>query len=450
MRVRVLVSILAAIVSAAQGGRGAAQQAPKGVRLADLNWQQAADVLRPDTVVVIPLGAAAKEHGPHLKLSNDAIIAEYLTRRLLDSADVVVAPPLAYHFYPSFLEYPGSTSLGPDTARALTAEVASSLARHGPRRFYVLNTGFSTVRPLEAAARTLAAQGILLTFTDIATRVDRASAPVRQQQGGSHADEIETSMMLYIDPSVVDMRRAVKEFNADAAPGPLTRRRGTGGAFSESGVWGDATLATREKGRTIVEAVVAGVIEDVENLRRATPPAPSGAPLPPAAAPAGAQRGQPPSGPRGCTPSDDRTIRRIAEAFTYHWTNADAQSLASLWSDEGDIVHPDGLIERGREVIRANRAALFMRPEYRGSRHPLTMGNVRCVTGGVAVADGKWELRNLSDEKNRTLPTFEGQFTLVVGRSGEGWRIDAYRYTLKPAAVPMPTLLKRPGFPGGA
>lgn len=76
MRVRVLVSILAAIVSAAQGGRGAAQQPPKGVRLADLNWQQAADLLRPETVVAIPLGAAAKEHGPHLKLSNDAILAE--------------------------------------------------------------------------------------------------------------------------------------------------------------------------------------------------------------------------------------------------------------------------------------------------------------------------------------------------------------------------------------
>ena len=88
-----------------------AQPGPKGIRLTDITWQQAGDVLRPDAVVVIPLGAASKEHGPHLKLGNDAILADYLTRRVLDAADVVVAPPIPYHYYPAFVEYPGSASL---------------------------------------------------------------------------------------------------------------------------------------------------------------------------------------------------------------------------------------------------------------------------------------------------------------------------------------------------
>ncbi len=189
-----------------------AQQARGGLRLADLTWQQAADVLRPETVVVIPLGAASKEHGPHLKLSNDAIVSEYLTRRVLEASDVVVAPSLPYHYYPAFGEYPGSTTLSLETARAFTVETVLSLARFGPRRFYVLNTGVSTTRALEPSARLLAAQGILLGFTDLAGRLERVSAPVRQQEGGTHADEVETSMMLYIDPASVDMRRAVKEY----------------------------------------------------------------------------------------------------------------------------------------------------------------------------------------------------------------------------------------------
>ena len=446
MRVLRLVTVLAAAAAAA--GVIAAQQAPKGIRLATLAWPEAAAVLRPDTVVVIPLGAGSKEHGPHLKLGTDAIIADYLTRRVLDASDVVVAPALPYHFYPAFVEYPGSTSLALETARALTADVALNLSRFGPRRFYVLNTGVSTVRALEPAARALAAQGILLGYTDLGARLDRAAAPVRQQAGGTHADEIETSMTLFIDPDAVDMRRAIKEYTPSPGPLRLTRTRGGAGTFSESGIWGDPTLATREKGRVIVEALVAGILEDIEAIRRAPLPSP-GALTPPPPAPARpipAAGGS--AGPRGCSAGDERTIRALGEAFTLHWTNADAVKLSGLWSEGGDMVHPDGRIERGREAIMTNRVWLFQQREYRGSRHPLTVGNVRCVNADVAVADGKWELRGVSDSAGKLLPTFEGLFTLVVQRTG-GWQIEAYRYTQKPAAAPMPTLLKRPGFPGG-
>src|SRR5499426_4805423 len=64
----------------------------KGVLLENLTWQEAEKALKPETVVVIPLGAAAKEHGPHLKLKNDWAMAEYYKRRVLKAADVVIAP----------------------------------------------------------------------------------------------------------------------------------------------------------------------------------------------------------------------------------------------------------------------------------------------------------------------------------------------------------------------
>jgi uncharacterized protein (TIGR02246 family) len=195
---------------------------------------------------------------------------------------------------------------------------------------------------------------------------------------------------------------------------------------------------------------VSAMLGDIENLRRTPPPAPSSPPFSSAAAAPRVPAQQPgTTGPRGCTPGDERVIRGLADAFTLHWSNADAESLSLLWAREGDIVHPDGLIERGREVIRANRTALFMRPEYRGSKHPLSMGGIRCLSADIAVADGKWELRGLSDDKGKALPNFEGQFTAVVKHTGDGWLIEAYRYTQKPAAAPMPTVLKRPGFPGG-
>jgi creatinine amidohydrolase len=450
MRVLLFVSIVAVAVTAAPRGSILAQQGPRGIRLADITWQQATDVLRPETVVVIPLGAGSKEHGPHLKLGNDAVLADYLTRRVLEASDVVVAPTLQYHFFPAFLEYPGSISLTLDTARDLTTEAALSLSSYGPRRFYVLNTGVSTTRALKPAAQVLASQGILLGYTDLATQLDRVSASIRKEEGGTHADEVETSMMLYIDPATVDMRRAVKEFNP--SPGPslrLTRRRGVPGTFSESGVWGDATLATREKGAAIVEGLVKAILDDIEVIRRQTPPAPGSVPAPaPAPVPPPAPRPAA-AGARACTPGDERTIRAVGDAFALHWSNADATLLAGLWSEEGDMVHPDGLTERGRETIRTNRAALFMRKEYRGSKHPMTIGNIRCLTQDIAVADGKWELRGVSDAGGKMLPPFEGLLTLVLKRTG-AWFIEAYRYTQKPAPAPMPTWLKRPGYPGGS
>src|ERR1041384_8827516 len=85
--------------------------ATHGVLLEDLAWPDAEKRLTPNTVVVIPLGAESKEHGPHLRLKNDFLIAEYLKRRVLEKADVVVAPTLNYHYFPAFVDYPGSTSL---------------------------------------------------------------------------------------------------------------------------------------------------------------------------------------------------------------------------------------------------------------------------------------------------------------------------------------------------
>jgi creatinine amidohydrolase len=124
----------------------------KAVFLEEISWVEAEKALKPDTVVVFALGAAAKEHGPHLKLANDFLMAEYLKQRVAERMEVVVAPTVNYSFYPAFVEYPGSTTLRLSTARDMVVEICRSLARLGPRRFYVINTGVSTVIALKPAA----------------------------------------------------------------------------------------------------------------------------------------------------------------------------------------------------------------------------------------------------------------------------------------------------------
>lgn len=421
-------------------------QPAKGVRLEQSSWKDAEKLLTADTVVVIPIGAALKEHGPHLRLRNDLTLAEYFADRVTRASAVVVTPPLTYHFYPAFLEYPGSTSLSLETARDLTMQVVRNLAQHGPRRFYALNTGISTSRALEPAAEGLARDGILLRFTDFGAASEAAAARVRQQELGSHADEIETSMMLYIDPASVDMNLAVKDTAPRSTPMRLTRVRGSQGTYSPSGVWGDATLATRQKGEVVVEGVVSTVLSDIEALRSAPLPSPraqdmesSSARRPLSDALMQAQD----SGVTECPAGREKDIKRMEAAFNASWRNRDAERLGGLWSFEGDLIHGDGTVEKGSRTITQNRIAQFKMREYRHARHYIVMGNIRCLTRSIAVVDGRWDLQDVTDPAGKALPRADGFFTMVIG----GDLIEAYRYNTKPGAPSGPTLLKRPGWP---
>jgi creatinine amidohydrolase len=248
--------------------------ASPGVLLEDLTWVQAEKVLTPEAVVVIPLGAGSKEHGPHLKLKNDLILANYLKDRVRERSRVAVAPTVPYSFYPAFVEYPGSTSLSLETSRDTIVEICRGLARFGPRRFYVLNTGVSTVRALAPAAAVLRAEGVLLHYTDVLKATEAVEKQVSRQEGGTHADEIETSMILNMSPADCDMSKAVKDYHP--GKGSLTRdAKKEGMTYSDSGVFGDATLATREKGRVVTEALVAAILAEIEELRNASlPPSP--------------------------------------------------------------------------------------------------------------------------------------------------------------------------------
>lgn len=242
----------------------------KGTLLEDLTWVEAETVLKPDTVVVIPIGAESKEHGPHLKLKNDFTMAEYFKNRILERENVVIAPTVNYNFYPAFLEYPGSISLKLETARDLMSDICHTLSAYGPKRFYALNTGVSTLRPLKLAAESLAAEHIVMRYTNILEAGSAAEKRIKQEEGGTHADEIETSLMLYIDPASVDMSKAVKDYHP--ANGPLTRDPKRPGAYSASGIFGDATLATREKGEVMAKALLDSIVRDIEDLRAAPVP----------------------------------------------------------------------------------------------------------------------------------------------------------------------------------
>ena len=240
-----------------------------GVKLETLSWPQAESYFAADPVVVVPLGATAKEHGPHLPLNNDAIIANWLAEELRRLRPIVVAPLINASFYPAFVDYPGSISLRLETARDLLVDYCNSLARHGLTRFYVVNTGLSTLRPL-AAAKALLDPGLLFEYLVLDEALQSLPAGLLSQQYGSHADEAETSLMLHIAPEVVDMEQAVDD--GAEGEGRLARKRGEG-IWSASGVYGEATLASPAKGRVIAECLLRHCLRQLDACATGRSPA---------------------------------------------------------------------------------------------------------------------------------------------------------------------------------
>jgi len=245
-----------------------AQNSSKGIKLQYLTWQEAEEVFERYDVVVIPLGAITKEHGPHLPLNNDYIMAEYLAERVVKELEIILMPTIPFGYYPSFLEYPGSVSLKAETFKELVKDMCKSLAGYGVRKFYILNTGVSTVRPLMQASKELIEEsGLTMKFTDILKAGEETVKAVEKQEGGTHADEIETSMMLYIKRDIVNMDKAVKDYHPRRGRG-LTRDPNKPGVYSPTGIWGDPTLATREKGEKVVEATVKYILDDIRELMK--------------------------------------------------------------------------------------------------------------------------------------------------------------------------------------
>jgi creatinine amidohydrolase len=238
----------------------------KSVIMEDLTWIDAEKALQEFEVVLIALGARTKEHGPHLLLKNDYVMAEYLKERVIQEVPVIVLPTLQYGYYPAFLEYPGSISIQAETFKNLVMDICRSMNGYGIKKFYVLNTGVSTLRPLARAKEELKKYGIFLDYLNI-LEVDESLPPgMMEQEGGTHADEGETSMMLYIAPETVDMSKAVKDYDSRPNRIGLTRDPEGKAHYSPTGIWGDPTLASKEKGKAIVENTVTAIVKQVQEL----------------------------------------------------------------------------------------------------------------------------------------------------------------------------------------
>ena len=234
-----------------------------GYHIKDLTCEQVAELVTERTVVVLPIGGGSKEHGGHLPMGTDLYVTDWVAELVTERCDVVTLPTLPYGYFPAFTGWKGSVSVEFDHFRAYVKDILFSFIRHGVKKFLIIDGGVSTHPPLCQAARELMeAHGVTVAVTNILQLQAEAEERVCRQRRGGHGDESETSAMLVIRPDLVRMDRTGEEYFS-VFPG--TERNGRrivtvpGRADSPRGSNGTSALATEEKGRVILSAMVDGI-----------------------------------------------------------------------------------------------------------------------------------------------------------------------------------------------
>jgi creatinine amidohydrolase len=241
-----------------------------GYEVAGLTWDRVGERLLAGTRAILPIGAGAKEHGLHMPMATDQVFADYFARALAENTDALIWPTLTYGAYPAFVAYAGSISLNDQTFTALVTEIADAIIDFGAKSLFILDTGLSTIAPVDAAIRASRHPSRVRHITVFRGPHFLATArDLMRQPYGSHADEIETSLMLAIAPELVDMMRArASPFPATGpTPGPLSPDDQRSPNYSPSGSYGDPTLASVDKGTRLLAAILEDLREEAQRNR---------------------------------------------------------------------------------------------------------------------------------------------------------------------------------------
>jgi creatinine amidohydrolase len=257
-------------------------------RFAEMIWYEIKAAAEEGRVAVLPV-ATYEDHGPHLPVDVDVLLANEICERAVARipGEAILIPPVNHGYSPHHMDFHGTITITWDTFIRYVKDVCVSVAHHGFQRILIVNGHGSNTSPCDMAAR--------LTVIDTAgavlcasvnhwalrkVRVEGGEIRDSSYGGTSHACEYETSLYLALKPDLVDMSRAVDEraplppsFQTDLLAG--THPQGSAAnlniywsARTDSGVMGDATLATAEKGEHFLAAAVEGLIELIREYRQ--------------------------------------------------------------------------------------------------------------------------------------------------------------------------------------
>lgn len=242
------------------------------------------------TIAVLPV-AATEQHGPHLPLSVDTVLVDGIVAASLAHLPVelpaLFLPTQGIGLSPEHARFPGTLTLKNETILRLWTDIAESVAAAGIRKLVLFNSHGGNVSVMDLVARDLRARLDLLVYSvswfnlplaDAQGQDANALFSAEEHRFGIHGGDIETSMMLALDPSPVDMAQARRFASKAQARAGRFEILGNGKSaklgwqtqdYNPAGAVGDAANATAEKGQALVDAAamaLARLLAEVDRL----------------------------------------------------------------------------------------------------------------------------------------------------------------------------------------
>lgn len=237
--------------------------------LSKLTWFDARKHLKSENVALLPVGST-EQHGPHLPLGTDWLTAEWIAKKTEEKTDILLLPTIPVGVSEHHRHFWGTLWVSPATLKNYVVDVGKALKTHGISRLVIVNGHGGNNPALDEACRELRKYDIFaftyswwLAIPDILQQIVITS--------GSHAGESETSVMMSVCPEGVVAERFEEGYKKGAPEWGLKIKGVNIGYdtidFTQSGVAGNPTAATREKGEIILNKSVERLVEFVSWLK---------------------------------------------------------------------------------------------------------------------------------------------------------------------------------------
>ena len=253
----------------------------KPYRYDHYTWPEIKEIVERQPVVMLPVGST-EDHGHHMPLDTDnfliGTICEEAVKQIPE--EVLLLPLIPYGFEDHHMDFPGTITIRSEHLLEFVLDVTKSVAHHGFRKILIADGHGSNMPILDLVARRTVVETDAHCAAFIWPSLIRdAVQEVRTSEfpgGMSHSGELETSVYLYLNPEAVAMEKAQKEIGFtrgssfywhDLMSAPPIRLMDRWSRLSQTGVIGDPTVATEEKGKRFFEASVTRLVDLIREFR---------------------------------------------------------------------------------------------------------------------------------------------------------------------------------------
>ncbi|MEJ2271368.1 MAG: creatininase family protein [Candidatus Bathyarchaeota archaeon] len=240
----------------------------KSIFFDELNMSEAEKAAKKGKIVIIPCGSV-EEHGTHLPLCTDSIQAEYVATNVAKKTDSLVAPALRYGLCNSTRNFPGTITISFDSLRHIIADILDDFIRNGFKKLLIItgHAGGSHMTAIKLAAKDIVTKHMndkikprIMVCSDYDFAFDLKDKDIDDRD--SHAGTIETSRVMDIRSDLIT-GKGEKNFpnipQFEISPNPEQ--------YFPSGVMGDPTIASKERGQTINNYIIEQIVKLVKELQ---------------------------------------------------------------------------------------------------------------------------------------------------------------------------------------